>query len=62
MESQLKKIIESSKTCREAFMKSYKHPKLKCEHGVFNIDSLKVKLRTITRSTQDEHMEFSMND
>ncbi len=43
-------------------MKSYKHPKLKCEHGVFNIDSLKVKLRTITRSTQDEHMEFSMND
>jgi len=43
-------------------MKSYKHPSLKCEHGVFNIDFLKVKLRTTARSTQDEHMEFSLND
>jgi len=43
-------------------MKSYKHPSLKCEHGVFNIDSFKVKLRTTARSTQDKHMEFSLND
>jgi hypothetical protein len=43
-------------------VKSYKYPNLKCEHDVFNIDSLKVKRRTTTRSTQDEHMEFNVND